>query len=158
MRNTAVVRTAEVVIAIQSLSEALIGDCDPRFSVVILQFVRQSSRAFLTLAPFRLESFRDQFEVLDTTRNSLSTDYLCEYRAIKFVSGFGILMVLVGSFFLVVGFQTISDCSSNVSCVNCWTSFEQPRLSPRLFSRPRRFLRGCIMATWSVDPIGWNCC
>jgi hypothetical protein len=41
------------------------------------------------------------------------------------VSGFGVFMVLLGSFLVVVGFQLISDCQRQFSYVNCWDPFRQ---------------------------------
>ena len=57
-------------------------------------------------------------------------------------------MVLVGIFFLVVGFQTISDCSSGFSYVNCWTPFEQSVDFHHDYSASiAAFYAGSIMAT-----------
>jgi len=40
-------------------------------------------------------------------------------------SGLGILLVLAGSFLVVAGFQTISECSNQFSYMNCWDPFQQ---------------------------------
>lgn len=41
-------------------------------------------------------------------------------------SGFGILLVLIGSFLIVVGFQTISECSNRIPYLNCWDPSQEP--------------------------------
>jgi ABC-type phosphate transport system permease subunit len=62
------------------------------------------------------------------------------------VSGLAVVLILIGGFLSVVGYQTISDCSRTVSYANCWNPFEEQNPQQDYSEGIAAFYAGAIMA------------